>query len=91
MSDVKELIKNKIQATPFSGNGSLQALLKSGLQVLDQEGIPTVKHEEWKYTRIAGVLNKDYHYAAEVTGLSKTDVDGVRLPGYRDWETENVS
>ncbi len=82
MSDVKELIKNKIQATPFSGNGSLQALLKSGLQVLDQEGIPTVKHEEWKYTRIAGVLNKDYHYAAEVTGLSKTDVDGVRLPGY---------
>ncbi|MFN9111136.1 MAG: Fe-S cluster assembly protein SufD, partial [Bacteroidota bacterium] len=82
MSDVKELIKNKIQATPFSGKGSLQALLKSGLQVLDQEGIPTVKHEEWKYTRIAGVLNKAYHYAVEATGLSRSDVDSVRLPGH---------
>jgi Fe-S cluster assembly protein SufD len=50
--------------------------------VLDQEGIPTVKHEEWKYTRIAGVLNKEYHYAVQESAITSKELDALRLPGH---------
>ena len=82
MSDIKELIQKKYNNSPFSGNGSVQALIQQGLQVLDQEGIPTVKHEEWKYTRIAGVLNKEYHYAVQESTVTANELDALRLPGY---------
>ncbi|MFN9113931.1 MAG: Fe-S cluster assembly protein SufD, partial [Bacteroidota bacterium] len=82
MSDIKELIQKKYNNSPFSGNGSVQALIQQGLQVLDQEGSPTVKHEEWKYTRIAGVLNKEYHYAVQESAIAANELDALRLPGY---------
>ena len=25
-------------------------------------GIPTVRHEEWKYTRISSLFNKEYQF-----------------------------
>jgi Fe-S cluster assembly protein SufD len=82
MSDIKELIQKKYQSTPFGGNGSLQALIQQGLEVLEKEGIPSVKHEEWKYTRIAGVLNKDFQYAVSANTVSSDELGALRLPGY---------
>lgn len=86
MSDLKELIQNKISSEPFAGNGALQELSSKGIQMFNEQGIPTVKHEEWKYTRIAGVLNKEFSYAVDNTAVTSKDVDTVRLPGY---ETAN--
>lgn len=54
--------------------------------MFNEQGIPTVKHEEWKYTRISGVLNKPFTYAVDVTAVTAADVDAVRLPGH---ETAN--
>ena len=46
-------------------------------------GIPTVKHEEWKYTRISSLFNKEYEFPVnQATLLSQKDVDAVRLPGH---------
>jgi Fe-S cluster assembly protein SufD len=81
MSDLKSLIQNKFNNETFIGNGALQALSQKGIQLFNEQGIPTVKHEEWKYTRIAGVLNKDFSYAASATAVTEADVDAVRLPG----------
>jgi Fe-S cluster assembly protein SufD len=82
MSDLKTIIQTKFSNEPFSGNGSLKALSNKGMQLFNEQGIPTVKHEEWKYTRISGVLNKEFSYAADTTAVTPADVDGFRLPGH---------
>ncbi len=84
MSDLKEFIQTKFNNEPFSGNGSLQALSKKGIELFNQQGIPTVKHEEWKYTRMGGVLNKDFSYANDLTAVTAKDVDEFRLPGNKE-------
>jgi Fe-S cluster assembly protein SufD len=81
MSELKELIKDKLSKQPFAENGSLQALSQKGIQLFNEQGIPTVKHEEWKYTRINSVLGKNFSYAADTTALTANDVDAFRLPG----------
>lgn len=84
MSELSELIKNKYSKEAFAGNGSLKALSEKGIQLFNQQGIPTVKHEEWKYTRISAVLNKDFSYAVDTTAVTAKDVDAFRLPGYEN-------
>ena len=84
MSELSELIKNKYSKEAFAGNGSLKALSEKGIQLFNQQGIPTVKHEEWKYTRISAVLNKDFSYAVDATAVTAKDVDAFRLPGYEN-------
>lgn len=82
MSELKELIQDKLSKESFSGNGSLKALSQKGLELFNEQGIPTVKHEEWKYTRISAVLNKDFSYAVDATAVTAKDVDAFRLPGH---------
>ena len=44
-----------------SNNGSsvLTPVEQRAFDAFNTMGIPTVKHEEWKYTRIGGAFNKD--------------------------------
>ena len=44
-------------------------------------GIPTTRHEEWKYTRVGGFFNKDFQADGAVL-LTTADIDPLRLPGY---------
>jgi Fe-S cluster assembly protein SufD len=81
MSDLKSIIQTKFANEPFSGNGALQALSQKGIQLFNEQGIPTSKHEEWKYTRIGSVLNKEFSYASGATAVTAKDVDAFRLPG----------
>lgn len=65
--------------------------MDSGLRPIRQKafdafirlGIP-VRHEEWKYTRINSVFNKEYKFLASqiATSISPKDVDNIRLPGH---------
>jgi len=47
-------------------------------------GIPGTKHEEWKYTRVAGLFNKEFQMPADpLTGtITAKDLDKFRLPGH---------
>jgi Fe-S cluster assembly protein SufD len=47
-----------------SANGSslLTPLEQQAFHTFNTLGIPTVKNEEWKYTRIGGVFNKEYAF-----------------------------
>ncbi|HVZ57952.1 MAG TPA: Fe-S cluster assembly protein SufD [Chitinophagaceae bacterium] len=71
------------QAQPVS---SLHAIREQAYQAFTQMGIPTSRHEEWKYTRISGVLNREYHVAP--AGMTASlDLASFRqhaLPGFEE-------
>ena len=82
-----ETIKERYQQLQ-SKNGSsvLTKLEQNAFDAFNQQGIPTVKHEEWKYTRISGAFNKDLLVASEAKDntLSVQDLETVRLPGFEE-------
>ena len=49
-------------------------------------GIPTVKHEEWKYTRINDFFNKDYHFTTDLKEqhFTKGDLEKLHLPAHEE-------
>ncbi|MEJ7740411.1 MAG: Fe-S cluster assembly protein SufD [Chitinophagaceae bacterium] len=69
-----------------SGTGSigLDGVRKDAFKAFSKMGIPSVKHEEWKYTRISGLFNKEYQFPANrgTEILSATELNAVRLPGH---------
>jgi Fe-S cluster assembly protein SufD len=80
-----DLIKERYQQLQ-SNNGSsvLTSLEQEAFNTFTTLGIPTVKHEEWKYTRISGAFNKEYAFNPEsiASTVYASDVDAVRLPGH---------
>ncbi|HEU4632817.1 MAG TPA: Fe-S cluster assembly protein SufD, partial [Flavisolibacter sp.] len=78
-----ETIKERYQQLQSkNGSSALTPIEQNAFNAFSTLGIPTVKHEEWKYTRISGVLAKEYAFASERLTLSAIDFDAVRLPGY---------
>ena len=47
-------------------------------------GIPSVKQEAWKYTRIGKLFEKDYQFSInpEITSITADEVEATRLPGH---------
>ena len=73
---------DQLQSVP--GNKNLNAFRNDAFNAFSKMGIPSAKHEEWKYTRIGGVFNKEYQFPFNqiTTSVSSVDVDAVRLPGH---------
>jgi len=65
------------------GNG-LDAIRQDAFNAFSKFGIPTSKHEEWKYTRIGGLFNKEYLFGetTSVNSISASQLDALRLPGH---------
>ncbi|RYZ56028.1 MAG: Fe-S cluster assembly protein SufD [Sphingobacteriales bacterium] len=72
---LKEELAQKIEK-----HGSpLAAMQREALADLDNWGIPTSRHEEWKYTRIGSLFNKTFDiHSGHAAAVSPT---GNRLPG----------
>lgn len=72
------------QLQSANGNTALGTVRRDAFDRFSKMGIPTVKHEEWKYTRIGGLFNKEYQYAVNplITSLSAADINSIRLPGH---------
>ena len=49
-----------------------------------ERGIPTLRNEEWKYTRIGSLFNKEYDFPFYEENISANDINAVRLPGHED-------
>lgn len=82
-----DLIKERYQQLQSSnGSSVLTPIEQEAFNTFTTLGIPTVKHEEWKYTRISGVFNNDYAFNPEnfTSGITAADVDAVRLPGHEE-------
>lgn len=74
-------IKERFEQLHANGDNKLKALEKSAFEAFNKLGIPTSRHEEWKYTRIGSVFNKEFEFKPTEAKLTKEDVDAVRLPG----------
>ena len=64
-------------------DSGLHTIRQNAFDAFTRMGIP-VRHEEWKYTRINSLFNKEYKFTVDqiATILSPEDLDAVRLPGF---------
>jgi Fe-S cluster assembly protein SufD len=82
--NIIDTIKEKYQSSK-SGSGSklLAPIEQNAFEVFSRMGIPTARHEEWKYTRVNSLFNKEYQLANSIQPtLSATELDRFRLPEY---------
>ena len=80
-----EYFKDRFEQLQASNTGSgLGTIRQHAFNAFNKNGIPTVRHEEWKYTRISGLFNKEYEFPFKQinTSLDKTELDKARLPGH---------
>lgn len=63
----------------------LYGIRQEAFNAFKKNGIPTVKHEEWKYTRIGALFNKSYQFGIDQTirTVTAADLNAIRLPGYQ--------
>jgi Fe-S cluster assembly protein SufD len=71
---------NKLQSQV--GNGNLQELRQKAFHSFNEKGIPLGRNEEWKYTRISNLFNKQYTFPLQLTSISEQDRKELRLPGH---------
>lgn len=74
-------IKDKATQLGVATQDALQPVRAAALATFDQLGVPAVKHEEWKYTRISQLFNQPWQLGVE---LADTDANwqAFRLPEY---------
>jgi Fe-S cluster assembly protein SufD len=68
------------------GSNGLGGLRQSAFNNFSKMGIPSSKHEEWKYTRISSLFNKEYQLPLDQRKavLDAADLDSFRLPGHEN-------
>lgn len=62
----------------------LHAIRQNAFLQFDKLGIPGVRHEEWKYTRINALFNKEFRFPYTENNLLRNDWQSLRLPGADD-------
>lgn len=78
-----EYIKERYNQLPSVNDlNGLGVIRQKAFEALNKMGIPTTRHEEWKYTRIGSFFNKEYQYTEVQSPLSAADLAAIRLPGY---------
>jgi Fe-S cluster assembly protein SufD len=80
-----ETIKERFQQLQSNnGHSPLTSMEQTAFNTFNTLGVPTVKHEEWKYTRISGLFNKEYAFNPEnfSPAISAAELEQVKLPGH---------
>ncbi|MEJ5055434.1 Fe-S cluster assembly protein SufD [Sphingobacterium sp. MYb382] len=77
----QQLVSTFQELENVSGSSDVIALRQQAFARFQQEGFPTVKNEEWKYTNLHPLLNKDYVLNSDVAiddvELNKADIQGL--------------
>ena len=63
-------------------NSRFSAVRREAFRDFNRMGIPTVRNEEWKYTRISSLFDQEYAIADQHTTLTASDIQSLRLPGH---------
>ena len=84
MSTIETFKERFNQYQAGNGTSGLTTIRRNAFDTFNQMGIPTSRHEEWKYTRIGGVFNKEHQIPVSEanTSISSADLDALRLPGH---------
>ncbi|MFT4093829.1 MAG: Fe-S cluster assembly protein SufD [Niabella sp.] len=72
----------QLQSSPVDAH--IRSMRDEAFTEFSQIGIPTVKNEEWKYTRINDFFGKDYHFTTDLKEQAFTvaDLEPLQLPGH---------
>jgi len=72
------------QFQPNDDHSGLDKLREQAFEKFTLLGIPGIKHEEWKYTRIGNLFNREFHLPADplTASINASDLDDLRLPGH---------
>ena len=83
MNTIDNIKEQYQQLQSANGSSALTSIEQNAFNAFSKMGIPTVRHEEWKYTRISSLFNKDFAFAPGqiTTGFSARDLAPFRLPG----------
>ena len=86
MSTVDYIKEHFDQLNVSMHNEGLDAKRIHAFNTFSAMGIPTTRHEEWKYTRISGLFNRDYDFFLDTNRLKVTskDIEAFRLPGHQE-------
>src|SRR5215510_15137968 len=81
MNNLEYIKQHFEQIQSADATSGLQAIRKKAFDSFNRLGIP-VKHEEWKYTRISPLFNKEYKLNQGTTSVSSKELEEFRLPGH---------
>ncbi|MGE5519346.1 MAG: Fe-S cluster assembly protein SufD [Candidatus Dadabacteria bacterium] len=86
MNTLETIKETYQQLQSRNGSSTLTSIEQNAFNVFDKLGVPTVKNEEWKYTRISSLFNKDYSFVAgaATSSLTAQDIKEVRLPAHEE-------
>jgi len=65
-------------------DGSFAGLRDEAYKQFNKRGVPTVKNEEWKYTRIGSLFNKEYDLQKGRADNLAEQWRGIQLPGHEE-------
>lgn len=84
MSTIENLTNQFKQLQSANVGSGLYTFRENAFDAFNQMGIPNMKHEEWKYTRINKLFNEDYQPLSvpSIATINLNDIDGLRLPGH---------
>lgn len=74
----QSLVAVHADGTAEAGNGRLGGLRREGLREFVRMGIPTTRHEEWKYTNVFPFIGQDFTYRPMHWGTTGAE---TTLPG----------
>jgi Fe-S cluster assembly protein SufD len=66
-----------------AADGILNDIRKEGFETFNKNGIPTLRNEEWKFTSVGNLFKKEYSLSGDNLKITASDIDAVRLPGYK--------
>ena len=82
MNTIENIKKRFHSLQSNNGSSRLTSIQQNAFDNFSKLGIPTGRHEEWKYTRISSLFNKDYDLSVtSVNTVSSKELDAYRLPG----------
>lgn len=73
----------KFESQLNGATGSVHALRKKALESLDLSGLPSTKHEEYKYTNITKAIEKTFSFEAHKTStqIEAEEIEKFLIPG----------
>ncbi len=84
MNTIENIKEQYRQTQATNGTSLLTPVEQKAFETFNQLGIPTVRNEEWKYTRIGGLFNKDFKLAVSADALDQKDLETFFLPGHEE-------
>ena len=86
LAQAPSLVRTAVDALDlaFSGDGAptpFAAQRKAARTAFETLGVPTPKHEAWKYTDLRAALKPDYRLADATRQLDASDLDGTAVEG----------